>query len=75
MTTKVTLPLGEMPGVIRESVRSVLAAHGYVIAEKSPDGDDPAPLSDAEFEILLVEVGRNVAGTLALSLDENPENQ
>jgi len=67
--TKLILPLGEIPGVIRESARTVVKSHGFVIAK--PDG---SPLNPDELERLFSELGRNSSQAL-FAIDSNPENE
>ena len=77
MKTIVHLPLSEMPGVIRESVRAVLAAHKFTVAEYGtfpPDNSGWVGLDQREYEKLLNEIGNNVAQAL-MSRDANPENR
>lgn len=58
------LPIGDCPAVIRESARCVLAAHGFIITDKSGN-----PIGPRETESLLSELGRNASQAL-YSLDE-----
>jgi hypothetical protein len=61
--SRVILPLGEMPGTIRESVRAVLTAHGFTFADRV-DGCGVVALADDRVERLLRELGNNVAQAL-----------
>ena len=76
MTTKMTLPLSEVPGVLRESLRTTLTAHGFLVV-RLPVGHPNAlvaqPLTPDQLEALLNEVGRNGAQAL-FSIDMTPEN-
>jgi hypothetical protein len=67
--SKVLLPLGEMPDVIRESARTVLAAHGYQLCDARGNF-----INLGETEAVLRELGNNASQALC-SIDENPENQ
>lgn len=73
------LPLADIPGVIRESVRDVLKAHGFDIAESGPpitwmEGSPRflQPILPARLEELLREIGNNAAQAL-YSIDATPD--
>lgn len=67
--SKVHLPLGEMPAVIRESARAVLSQHRYKLVD-----EHGGFINLGELEHVLHELGRNASQALVV-LDENPENQ
>ena len=66
----VTLALGDAPGAIRESIRAVLSAHGFVVANptrietESSLRFDLVQLEPDHFERVLRELGNNVAQAL-----------
>lgn len=66
--TKVHLPLQAIPAVITDSAPTVLAAHGFIIAD-----NNGVPLTPERAHALYLELGRNVSQALT-SIDENPEN-
>lgn len=72
--SKLILPMGEMPGVIRESVRDVLKARGLVIAHETPLASRPWFAYDAlgsdALEGVLRELGNNITQAL-WSIDES----
>ena len=76
--TKMTLPMAGMPSVITESFRSVLAAHGYVLARAEtlcgPPFVQVVALNDATTEAVLREAGNNTAMAL-WSIDETLESE
>jgi hypothetical protein len=63
---KVLINLSDAPSVIAESVRSVLAAHNFVICRGNDTG---FPVDDERYEQLLAEIGNNTAQAL-FALDE-----
>lgn len=79
MSTTLHVPMAELPAAITESVRSVLAAHGFVIARLVKVPSDPCllatgeELSDRERDEVLCEIGRNTAMAI-VCLDTNEEN-
>lgn len=74
MTTKMLLPMEDIPGVIRESVRAVLRAHGFAIARTELHGGPPYATYhalDADgLDAVLRECGNNATASL-WSIDEN----
>lgn len=66
--SRMVLPVSEIPGVIRESTRCVLVAHGFAIVDKRG-----ALITDERLEQLLRELGNNVAQGL-YSIDETPND-
>jgi hypothetical protein len=65
----VTLSLSDLPGVIRDSVASVLAAHKLHLAVALPDGDAGRPplgelVGVDRTTAVLLEIGNNVAQAL-----------
>lgn len=62
------LPQTEIPGVIKESARNVLNAHGFRVV--GPNGEQ---LTAERYEQLLRELGNNTTACL-YSVDQNPEN-
>jgi hypothetical protein len=67
---KVLINLSDAPSVIAESVRSVLAAHNFVVCRGNDTG---FPVDDQRYEQLLAEIGNNTAQVL-FALDEMPES-
>lgn len=66
MSRPITVDLDALPAAISESVRAVLAAHGFVVAVPGSDFDPGAvELGAARFAELLVEIGRNTAQIVA----------
>jgi hypothetical protein len=63
---KVLINLSDAPSVIAESVRSVLAAHNFVVCRGNDTG---FPVDDERYEQLLKEIGRNTAMCL-YAIDE-----
>jgi hypothetical protein len=63
---KVLINLSDAPSVIAESVRSVLAAHNFVVCRGNDTG---FPVDDERYEQLLAEIGNNTAQAL-FALDE-----
>ena len=61
--TKMILPMGEVPGVVRESVREVLRARGFTIA-RAVGAKFAVPLEEAVLENALRELGNNTAQAL-----------
>jgi hypothetical protein len=63
---KVLINLSDAPSVIAESVRSVLAAHNFVVCRGNDTG---FPVDDQRYEQLLAEIGNNTAQAM-YALDE-----
>jgi hypothetical protein len=63
---KVLINLSDAPSVIAESVRSVLAAHNFVVCRGNDTG---FPVDDERYEQLLKEIGNNTAQAM-YALDE-----
>lgn len=62
----ILLPVGELPGTIRESIRCALVANGHGFHDR--DGNR---LTDEDVEGFLNVLGRHVAQSLR-SLDQGP---
>ena len=67
-TTILHVPLGELPGVIRESARAVLNANGYQVTDKQGN-----VLTSRQMESLLSEFGNNAAQSI-MSVDQRPRD-
>ena len=61
--TFVTIPLNELPAIIRESVRLVLEANGYHVVRRGL----AVGLLPVDLERLLHEIGKNAAQSVAHS--------
>lgn len=65
MSNTITVPLRDVAGQIRDSIRAVLRSHAFVVCEYPEGTNDGFRYIGAErFEQLLVELGNNAAMAL-----------
>jgi hypothetical protein len=63
--------IGDLPGIVRETVRLVVSMHGLVLCRAGEvDVDARAMLTPAQLEALLTDVGNSVARQLTLAAIE-----